>query len=138
MIQKFKKYLRIKPFVLIGDHKPLLKLFNITHDSKNRKLIRWRISLSGYTFTFDHHEGDSLNRLMEDYLSRLADPTDEPKQYEMAGIIIPQQQLATVNINNKNRFSFNAWFRAIPLGIADLNCLQILFIIPCSPTNLFE
>ena len=93
MIRKFSKYLRIKPFVLIGDHKPLLKLFNINHETRNKKLIRWRINLCGYTFTFEHHYGDSLHLLMEDFSSRLATPTDKVMNYEKNGVIMPRSMI---------------------------------------------
>ena len=85
-INKFSRFLRFE-FILIGDHLPMLTLFNINSYTKNRKLIRWVIRLNGYLFVFEHYPGKQLP--LEDYLSRLADPTDKVEDYQKDGIVVP-------------------------------------------------
>ena len=80
MKEKFAKYLRIREFILIGDHEPLLQLFNINYKTKNKKLLRWSIRMSAFSFRFEHHSGNSIELALEDYLSRLVAPT-ESRQY---------------------------------------------------------
>ena len=77
---KFDKYLKHKHFILIGDHQPMLSLFNINIESKNKKLLRYIVQLSDYDFLFEHHAGKSITFKLEDYLSRLAYPTETPSE----------------------------------------------------------
>ena len=79
-MEKFEKYLRNREFILIGDHEPLLQLFNINYKTKNKKLLRWSIRMSAFSFRFEHHSGNSIELALEDYLSRLVAPT-ESRQY---------------------------------------------------------
>ena len=51
-------------------------VFNIHNNTSNKKLLRWRNELCPYTFRFYHHPGKCLP--LEDYLSRLSKPTDNP------------------------------------------------------------
>ena len=77
-ITKFKKFLIIKPFDLLGDCMPLKQLYNMHYDSPNQKLRRWVLILQTFSFRFLHRPGTKL--LIVDFLSRLAIPTDNPSK----------------------------------------------------------
>ena len=101
-ILKFDRFLRSKHFILIGDHEPMLSVFNINIESKNKKLLRWMMQLSDYDFTFEHHSGKSIELKLEDYLSRLADPEpykSSPDKY--LNFISHHDGYSLLNIDNE-------------------------------------
>ena len=70
-VTKFHKFIYGIPFTLVTDHKPLLGLFG-EHKSipemASSRLIRWAVTLSGYSYRLVHRPGRDNNA---DALSRL-------------------------------------------------------------------
>ena len=110
-IKKFHKYLIIRPFDIIGDHRPLTAIFNTHQNTPNKKLIRWRAEIGPYTFTYIHMAGKDLP--LEDYLSRLAIPTDNPfketdkikNEKKQVIAMINSIKLASRNIIDKDKIN---------------------------------
>ena len=49
-MKKFQKYLIIRPFDVLGDHRPLTTIFNMHNNTNNKKLLRWRTEICLFTF----------------------------------------------------------------------------------------
>ena len=72
--EKYHLYLYGKPFSVITDHKPLVKMFNDpTHQSPPR-IERWILKLQPYEFTVEYKPGDNNPA---DYLSHHPDKINE-------------------------------------------------------------
>ncbi|GFO17417.1 Pol polyprotein [Plakobranchus ocellatus] len=66
-LDKFSKYLLMKPFLIQTDHAPLS--FLKENKSKNARLIRWALAIQQYSFSVQHIKGS--NNVLSDTLSRM-------------------------------------------------------------------
>lgn len=66
-IEQFRHFIWGKHFTLYTDHQALTFLFN--HNKTNTRLLRWRLSLSEYSFDIIHRKGS--NNVVSDCLSRI-------------------------------------------------------------------
>ena len=66
-LNKFSKYLFMRPFYIRTDHKPL----SFLNKNKNRsaRLTRWALSIQHFSFTVQHISGE--NNVVSDALSRI-------------------------------------------------------------------
>ena len=85
-VEKFRKFLLGKNFIIRNDQKPLRRLFS--HDSGvpttgSARLQRWYLRLSQYTYEFEYSKGES--NVTSDCLSRLPlpDTTPDSEPYEL-------------------------------------------------------
>ena len=67
-VEKFRRYLISKPFILHTDHKNLENLFNQYKNFKTGKLYRWAIRLQEYDFVAKYLKGEK--NFIADYMSR--------------------------------------------------------------------
>ncbi|GFO46771.1 reverse ribonuclease integrase [Plakobranchus ocellatus] len=67
VLDKFSKYLLMKPFLIQTDHAPLS--FLKENKSKNARLTRWALSIQQYSFSVQHIMGS--NNILSDTLSRM-------------------------------------------------------------------
>ena len=65
-LHTFSKYLIMKPFYILSDHKPLS--FLKTNKSRNSRLTRWALSIQTFAFTIQHIRG--VDNVLSDALSR--------------------------------------------------------------------
>ena len=66
-LNKFSKYLLMRPFYIQTDHKPLS--FLNKNKSRSARLTRWALSIQQYSFTVQHIRG--VNNVVSDALSRI-------------------------------------------------------------------
>ena len=66
-LNKFSKYLLMRPFYIQTDHKPLS--FLNKNKSRSARLARWALSIQQYSFTVQHIRG--VNNVVSDALSRI-------------------------------------------------------------------
>ncbi|GFO07569.1 nectin-3 isoform b [Plakobranchus ocellatus] len=66
-LDKFSKYMLMKPFLKQTDHAPLS--FLKENKSKNARLTRWALAIQQYSFSVQHIKG--LNNILSDTLSRM-------------------------------------------------------------------
>ncbi|GFN74465.1 Pol polyprotein [Plakobranchus ocellatus] len=66
-LDKFSKYLLMKPFLIQTDHAPLS--FLKENKSKNARLTRWALAIQQYSFSAQHIKGS--NNILSDTLSRM-------------------------------------------------------------------
>jgi hypothetical protein len=72
--EKYHLYLYGKPFSVITDHKPLVKMFNDPAHQSPPRIERWILKLQPYEFTVEYEPGENNPA---DYLSRHPDQTSE-------------------------------------------------------------
>ena len=70
-IRKWRRHLMPKTFFVYTDHKNLEVLFNHVKQFQNKRLIRWAIELSEYSFVAQYIKGSE--NIIADYLSRYTD-----------------------------------------------------------------
>ena len=77
--EKYHLYLYGKPFSVVTDHKPLVKIFNDPAHKPPPRIERWILKLQPYEFTVEYRPGEDNPA---DYLSRHPDLTTEQSRRE--------------------------------------------------------
>lgn len=126
-VQAYSRILGMKPFVIVGDHKALLQIFNLSYDCKNKKLLRFTLYLQGYTFIYDYVAGTSLAMLLEDYMSRLGLPHRSDNLDGEQGIQVPVAK-AQSEIDAMDRHIANVYSGSVvkKLNVANLESDEVM------------
>ncbi|CAA9999650.1 unnamed protein product [Nesidiocoris tenuis] len=71
-VTKFHQYVYGKKFILVTDHKPLVRIFGCKRDLPkvtNNRLVRWALSLGSYDYDIEYRSGKE--NMIADFLSRM-------------------------------------------------------------------
>ena len=128
-IKRFHQYLYGRPFTLLTDHKPLLKILGPKTGIPSlaaARMQRWALLLSAYSYnikfrsTQDHSNADSLSRLplKEETLEEISEPSIfNISQLESLPVTNKQVQAATVKdpiLSTVWRYTKDSWPASVP------------------------